>query len=42
VTMTKMKWLDEVMASAGDKGDILQDEEARKKAFELGERAAKV
>jgi hypothetical protein len=28
------------MASAGDKGDILKDETARKQACELGEKAA--
>jgi hypothetical protein len=38
--MTKMKWLGAVMASAGDKGDILKDEKARKQAFELGNKAA--
>jgi len=40
MTMTKMKWLGEVMASASDKGDILQNEKAREQAFALGERAA--
>jgi hypothetical protein len=38
--MTKMHWLGAVMASATVKGDILKDETARKKAFELGKKAA--
>ncbi len=37
---TGMKWLGTVMASANDKGDIIKDEKARKKAVELGEKAA--
>lgn len=37
---TKMRWLGAVMASASDKGDILRDEKARKKAFELGKKTA--
>ena len=41
VDMTKMNWLGAVMASAADKGDILGDEQARAKARELGEKAAK-
>jgi multimeric flavodoxin WrbA len=38
--MTKMNWLGAVMTSASDKGDIIKDEKARKKAFELGRKAA--
>jgi len=38
--MTRMHWMGAVMASAGDKGAIVNDEQARKKAFELGEKAA--
>jgi multimeric flavodoxin WrbA len=37
--MTKLNWLGVVMASASDKGDIIKDEDARKKAFELGRKA---
>ena len=40
VEMTKMHWLGAVMASAGDKGDIIKDEKARKQASELGRKAA--
>lgn len=40
VENTKMQWLGTVMASANDRGDILKDEKARKKAIELGEKAA--
>ena len=40
VDMTGMRWLGVVMASAANKGDIIRDEEARKKAAELGRKAA--
>ncbi len=40
VDMTGMRWLGAVMASAGDKGDILRDDKARKQALELGRKAA--
>lgn len=40
VDMTKMSWLGAVMASASEKGEISMDETARKKARELGEKAA--
>jgi multimeric flavodoxin WrbA len=39
--MTKMHWLGAVMASASGRGDIRGDEAVRKKARELGEKAAK-
>jgi hypothetical protein len=39
--MTKMYWLGAVMASASDKGDIIKDNTARKKVFELRKKAAK-
>ena len=38
--MTKLNWLGSVMASASDKGDIIKDETAMQKAFELGRKAA--
>jgi hypothetical protein len=38
--MTKMRWMGAVMASANDKGEIVKDEKARKKAFKLGKKAA--
>ena len=38
--MTKMRWVGAVMASAGDKAEILKDEKAREKAFALGKKAA--
>ena len=41
VNMTKMHWLGVVMASAADKEDIIKDKTARKRAFELGKKAAK-
>jgi len=40
VDMTKMRWLGAVMASASEKGEISMDETARKKARELGVKAA--
>jgi multimeric flavodoxin WrbA len=39
VDMTGLKWIGTVMASAGEKGDILKDEKTRKQAFELGGKA---
>jgi multimeric flavodoxin WrbA len=38
--MTKLTWLGVVMTSANDKGDIINDETAKKQAFELGRKAA--
>ncbi|MBN1364152.1 MAG: flavodoxin family protein [Syntrophaceae bacterium] len=42
VDMTKMCWLGAVMTSGAEKGDIFQDDKARKRAFELGQKAAKL
>jgi len=38
--MTKLTWLGAVMTSAADKGDILNDETAKKQARELGKKTA--
>jgi multimeric flavodoxin WrbA len=38
--MTKMNWLGTIMTSASDKGDIAENETAKKQAWELGRKAA--
>ncbi len=40
VEMTKMNWLGAVMATANEKGEISQNEAAKKQALELGRKAA--
>ncbi len=40
VDMTKMTWLGAVMASASEKGEIVNNETALRQAFELGKKAA--
>jgi len=37
---TKLRWIGAVMTSATDKGEIAKDESAKRKAYELGRKAA--